>query len=202
MKKFLEKYSIPIFILASVELIVILALIIINFCGKTSWDWGSFLGGIVGGVSTLIAVMMTIHQTREIQNEGKDSKILESALVIYYDFRFALIEIKNFYEKKQTTLSNIYIDQNWIHTMPQIAGKLKPEELQLAYNLYGALSDLLKAVDGKKILIWDDVKQYVSDIYTESGNSLILKKNIEKLITGMESILKEYGYKIESSFSL
>ena len=62
--------------------------------------YGSYLGGLLGGIATLIAVVKTIKSNKEEQDQKdelkKQKETQESALIIYYDFKFALHNIKVF----------------------------------------------------------------------------------------------------------
>ena len=62
--------------------------------------YGSYLGGLLGGIATLIAVVKTIKSNKEEQDQKdelkKQKETQESALIIYYDFEFALDNIIDF----------------------------------------------------------------------------------------------------------
>ena len=62
--------------------------------------YGSYLGGLLGGIATLIAVVKTIKSNKEEQNQKdeleKQKETQESALIIYNDFDFALDNIIDF----------------------------------------------------------------------------------------------------------
>lgn len=65
-------YILPtIFVILS-PLLIYFLIIENNFPSKASNDaWTSFWGSYLGGISTLIAVFITVKQTRDIQNENK-----------------------------------------------------------------------------------------------------------------------------------
>ena len=81
---------------------------------KGCWDWdsflGSYVGGLLGGLGTLIAVYITTSQTRDVQNENMQQHktdieaetkkiITENALIIYYDLLFAFKDLAEFVKK-------------------------------------------------------------------------------------------------------
>ena len=93
-------------------LVIILAPVIVNYWFSnngipekaTNDGWasffGSFLGGVVGGGATLVGVILTIEQNNKEQklSELRKSKAIvqHSATIIYYDFKFAFDNIKDF----------------------------------------------------------------------------------------------------------
>lgn len=64
------------------------------------WFFGSYLGGIFGGVATLLAVVYTIKSNKKEQERKekieRQKTIQKSAVIVYYDFQFALDEIVQF----------------------------------------------------------------------------------------------------------
>ena len=69
---------------------------------EVSWlgFFGSYLGGVLGGAATLIAVVYTIQKNKEEQiarevNEKENIK-KKSALIVFYDFHFAFENINSF----------------------------------------------------------------------------------------------------------
>lgn len=82
-KEFYKRYKNKIIIAILIVLILVAPFIIQygvinnNFISKATNDgwalfWGSYLGGLFGGIGTLIALYITVKQTREIQDENKD----------------------------------------------------------------------------------------------------------------------------------
>jgi hypothetical protein len=69
----------------------------IVFRGPYESGWlsffGSYLGGLLGGVATLLAVVRTIDSNKDEQiireENAKRKSIQKSALIVYYDFKFA-----------------------------------------------------------------------------------------------------------------
>ena len=62
--------------------------------------FGSYLGGLLGGFATLIAVVKTIQSNKEEQKQKQEDEIQKetqkAAFIVYYDFEFALNNIKEF----------------------------------------------------------------------------------------------------------
>ena len=92
--------------------------------------FGSYLGGLLGGVATLIAVVKTIQSNKEEfqrnreelaqkERQEKQSAIKENALIIYLDFKYAFENIKEFllefwklHEQKHIDIKKPYDDLN------------------------------------------------------------------------------------------
>ncbi len=62
--------------------------------------WGSYLGGVFGGIATLVAVVVTINNNKEEldrkEEKEKFQAIRKSAVIVYYDFQFAFNDIIEF----------------------------------------------------------------------------------------------------------
>lgn len=211
--------------IATLLIICIVAYII--WC-KSSWDWGSFVGGTIGGVGTLIAVYITTTQTRDMQeaNQKKQEQntkkenyriLFENTLIVYYDLKFALEDLYKFTYavfnlNDETHISSIYegqfqntyFDKAWIQTVPKISTTLSPDELETVYNLYGKISTLLRcAMDSRDIKI--DEKTFIENIilefYNKAQNQLKLKENVQNLINTLENNLLKYGkYDVKNTF--
>lgn len=120
--------------------------------GEWSGFLGSYIGGVAGGVGTLIAVYKSTSQVKRYEEKRENDEITENALVIYYDMKFAFCEIN----KKLSIvngqlgisdekLENVFIDENWIHTVAKIAPSLEPNSpnsIEQLYNLYGHINEL------------------------------------------------------------
>lgn len=147
--------------------VIFIAIVAYSVFCHTSWDWGSFFGGAIGGIGTLIAVCITTYQTRNIQQENekridneKKQKTYQNLLIIYYDLRFALLGIFDFADEffssstcapniDKNLLANIYLDKEWIHTVANVSEKLSSEQIGQVYNSYGKILDLLDYVNNK-----------------------------------------------------
>lgn len=217
-------------ILLLMLLILLLLFILIPYVlwGKSSWDWGSFVGGTIGGIGTIIAVCITTKQTRKIQEENRIEKekyiqeenrriLFENTLIVYYDLKFALedffefaatffndnykISENKFYEGQ---FQNTYFDKDWIHTIPKISNELSQDELQTVYDLYGNISTLLKhATDAKDVMTNEKVfiENVILKFYNQSQNALELKKEVRDLMNTLKKNLDEYGeYRVVNIF--
>lgn len=120
-----------------------------GFLSKAQPDgWAGFFGSYLGGVATLIAVIVTIlYNFNEIKRksiEEKEERIKKSALIIYFDFKFILENIYTFldelrdnkvgtdvldpcdnydfekYKEKRVVLDQFYFDSNWIRTVADL----------------------------------------------------------------------------------
>ncbi len=196
--------------------------------GKSSWDWGSFIGGTTGGIGTIIAVCITVNQTRKIQEENRleneeriqeeNNRVLfENTLIVYYDLKFALEDLykfsntffnmddgkraNGFYEGQ---FQNTYFDKDWIHTIPKIANLLSPEALCTVYDLYGNISTMLRHSNMAKYNTDDElmfIKSVIFKFYNSSQNLLMLKKEVGELMDILKSNLHKYGkYSVENNF--
>lgn len=103
-------------------------------------EWSGFLGSYIGGIATLLAVVLTIsynnYERQEMENSTKSEELKRCALIVYYDFRFAFDEMKKLYrhyidmkdsypESSDRDILNIgreqitqvYLDSNWIQNV-------------------------------------------------------------------------------------
>ncbi|HBF0594026.1 TPA: hypothetical protein KNN84_001984 [Clostridioides difficile] len=112
-----------------------------RFVGNTSSEWlsfyGSYLGGILGGIATLMAVVITTNQTRIIQEENKEetreiqkeNKNIQNKLI-------ELNENKLLYDLR-TIVQDVYIEDNF-----KLEGHRKAMNIDILYlnksyeNLY------------------------------------------------------------------
>lgn len=134
-------------------------------------------GAILG---TFLAVAGTLWTQRKIDQAADKKQIKECALVIYYDFEFALKDMTSLmqsYLYSQRTVSNvlldysefvkrqkryrIYIDDDWIHNVARVSHELSSNEIQRIYKLYGDLCTIKNAFSAYPEGIPEDVAKTV-----------------------------------------
>lgn len=187
MKKYCERYKITrvkvfvvviciiVFFVVAVGVPYWLNIYIINndAYSKSSADgwasfFGSFLGGVIGGGATLIAVLATIsHNNRELDRQDKktqDEKVRKSATIVYYDFRFAFDDIIAFREAfpKYTGtgfeindgitvkyFGQFYFNADWIKTVAElvVCKNFSYEDIKYIYEIYGNLFTIKKLIE-------------------------------------------------------
>lgn len=115
------------------------------------------LGAILG---TFLAITGALWTQRKIDEAQDKKELRESALIVYYDFKFAfsdIIRFMNCYSTRQQKVCNtledfeqfkkikeishmyIYIDDNWIHNVAKLSCSLSSNEIQQIYKMYGDL---------------------------------------------------------------
>lgn len=174
-----------------------------RFIGHYDTNWfsffGSYLGGVFGGIATLIAVLYTIksnvtEQDRKEENE-KQKEIKKSALIVYYDFKFAFNNIADFlnlfsrkcaseghkyptkylynkedielYKKCTIELNQFYLDDNWIHTVANLHDPALFGEgtIKKIYEIYGHLSNINKSIERPDDDIIRNAFESMTDIF-------------------------------------
>ena len=165
--------------------------------GVNSDGWagflGSYWGGILGGVATLIAVIVTIKNgqkeaDRETLKE-REAKIKKSTIIVYYDFHFALKNIRDFitkYAKKtkqeegkievrgaqdagvfidcKEVLDQFYFDSNWIDTVAVLmdSSEFGPERIKYLYEAYGNLMTINNFLSSDRPVINRELSEKVT----------------------------------------
>lgn len=143
--------------------------------------FGSYLGGLLGGIATLLAVVETIHSNKEELSRKeeieKQKEIQKSALIVYYDFRFAFDNIINFikcykseygtegiirsfvdnsvnidiYAKYINRFDQFYFDSDWIKTVAVLSVSSEfnddGKSIKSIYEIYGNLMTVKKSVE-------------------------------------------------------
>lgn len=162
--------------------IVIEKLIIANSypSGASNDGWasffGSYLGGVFGGIATLMAVLITIRNGKKEKEEEiareKEELIRKSALIVYYDFEFAFENIQKFmiplWKKRKTKwinklekedmdaffearrcLDQFYFNDDWIKTVANLYDSplLERNDIKKIYEIYGHLMTIRKCID-------------------------------------------------------
>ena len=162
--------------------IVIEKLIIANSypSGASNDGWtsffGSYLGGVFGGIATLMAVLITVRNGKKEREEEiareKEELIRKSALIVYYDFEFAFENIQKFmiplWKKRKTKcinklekedmdaffearrcLDQFYFNDDWIKTVANLYDSplLERNDIKKIYEIYGHLMTIKKCID-------------------------------------------------------
>ncbi len=144
------------------------------------------LGAILG---TFLAVTGALWTQRKIDEVQDKKELRESALIVYYDFKFAFNDIIRFmmrYLSRQKTICNtlnnleefkvqkekthiyIYIDDNWIQNVAKLSYTLSSNEIQMIYKLYGDLSTIRRAFNSSiNEMNEDDAQSAYSVMYKD-----------------------------------
>lgn len=171
-------------------------------------------GAILG---TFLAVAGTLWTQRKIDEASDKKEIKECALIVYYDFEFALkdlVAIMQLYTYSQRTISNvlldyeefkkrqkrcrIYIDDDWIHNVARLSHVLASNEIQQIYTLYGDLCTIKTVFNSSADEISEDgakraysVIFHLCSIERELGHSMPADVKIKKDIVLLMERIKE-----------
>lgn len=149
MKKMLNRYIVyiivAILIIMGLPFFIQFSVIDNNWLSKASNDgwasfFGSYLGGVIGGIGTLIAMLVTTRETRRIQEENK--------------------EMQN--ENKELQVKNTELTQQSLEITQAMAERDKNREIEnvkenaliVYYDLYLGLNDV------KKLYVSRCIKDY------------------------------------------
>lgn len=170
-----------------------------DFPSKASNDgwasfFGSYLGGVFGGIATLVAVILTIHFNQKEQerrsNEEKRERIRKSVIIIYNDFEFSFNNIRDFLffywknknnrcitnkleeEDKETFLLNrkrlnqFYFDNNWICTVAELndSCQFTSDDIKRIYEVYGHLMTINKILNSDDYYICQSAYKAMNSI--------------------------------------
>lgn len=120
-------------------------------------DWynilASFVGGAIGGITTLIALYVSTNETRKIQtsaieleNKREKDRIKENALIVYYDLSLGLKDIKKLFLTKaiygfsDMEPKRMYFNRDWIQNTAIISNDIRINGMvNDIYTLYGDL---------------------------------------------------------------
>lgn len=162
-----------ILIVAPISVIIFVIYICHSQADISAWSsfWGSYLGGLFGGIATLFGVVSTIknseRETARKENKERSDEIRRSAIIVYYDFDFALGNINSFlneyksankkitsaeelnvdaFNRCKSNLDQFYFDSEWIKTVASLleSEHLNPEVIKNIYALYGNLMTINK----------------------------------------------------------
>ncbi len=188
------------------SLIVLAIIVQVLFCiviGSNSFDLGSYYGGVIGGIATLLALVLTIQHNRkeqEVKEEKEKEKIVQkSAIIVFYDFKFAFDDISAFlvdllkkYPQKEfeensfnatafleyiDRLTQFYFDKKWIKTVAELNGRIDSheEDIGIIYEIYGHLMTINKSL--------------------QIDNNPLTKKDEKICSNAFESMKKLFSYK-------
>lgn len=167
-----------------------------NFSSKASADaWisslGSYFGGILGGVCTLVGVVYTINKSKEEteREKAEQRKTIhrKSALLVYYDFAFAFENIneylKNYTDedlKEVPSITDFYITSHAVVVGPKYKFFSKNincfTQLYLQENWISAVAELSDANYDTMSQISNDDLHTLYQIY---GNLSTIKKWVD-----------------------
>lgn len=158
--------------------IVIEKLIIANSypSGASNDGWtsffGSYLGGVFGGIATLMAVLITVRNGKKEREEEiareKEELIRKSALIVYYAFENIQKFMIPLWKKRKTKcinklekedmdaffearrcLDQFYFNDDWIKTVANLYDSplLERNDIKKIYEIYGHLMTIKKCID-------------------------------------------------------
>ena len=119
-----------------------------------SFDLGNYYDGVIGGIATLLALVLTIQHNKKEQEkkeeQEKEKIVQKSAIVVFYDFKFAFDDITTFLndllskhfedEFKENSfnaaafweyidrLTQFYFDKKWIKTVAELNDRIDSHE--------------------------------------------------------------------------
>jgi hypothetical protein len=173
-----------------------------------SFDLGSYYGGVIGGIATLLALLLTIQHNKKEQEEKEEKEkekiVQKSAIIVFYDFKFAFDDITIFLthllDKKSThkpflkdnslnttaylehidCLTQFYFDKKWIKTVAELNGRIDSheEDIGIIYEIYGHLMTINKSLQIDKKTLTKKEKKICSNAF-ESMNTLFSYKKCE-----------------------
>lgn len=164
-------------------------------------------GAILG---TFLAVTGALWTQRKIDERTDEKELIECALIIYYDFTFALddlITLMQLYTDTQQTISNvlldydefikrqgkcrIYIDKDWIHNVAKLSHALPSSYIQNIYKLYGDLSTIKNVFNSSaEVISEDDAKMVYSMIFQGMCNfEAVLRYPLQAKVSLKEDIV-------------
>lgn len=165
-------------------------------------------GAILG---TFLAVTGTLWAQKKIDEVADKKEIKESALIVYYDFKFAFDDLATFmvsYLKSQRKIINtindlekykefkkkyrIYTDNAWIHNVAKLSPILSNDEIEIIYKLYGDLSTIKKVFNTPINEMSEDEEQsaYFIMFYNLFNIKAKLKRPMRIDVTLKDNIIK------------
>lgn len=159
--------------------------------GQWSGFLGSYAGGIISGIATLLAVVISLNISRKVQT---DSELRENSLIVYYDLVLGLNDLKKLYiNSKNRNFVNIpsrmFFSNEWIKNVAKISEDIKNVKIDMIYKLYGDLEIVSKYVlekseaDLYQLQEVYDYEKYIKIIDKVSRNVFndnILSSNMEE----------------------
>ena len=174
-------------------------------------------GAILG---TFLAVAGTLWTQRKIDEVAEKKELKESALIVYYDFKFAFNDITTFMDsylfsqrkitnviddfekyKKLKKKYRIYIDDNWIHNVAKLSPALSSDEIQMIYKLYGELNTIKKVFNTPVNEVSEDEEKSaysimfhaICNIEAEMKHPIRIEVTLKDNIKNIMERLKEVG---------
>lgn len=154
-------------------------------------DYKSSYTEIIGAIlGTFLAVTGTLWTQRKIDEGMEQKEIQKKALIVYYDFYFALNDLIDFMKsylscKKSKTVNviddwdtykkfkkkyRIYIDSDWIHNVAELSSQLENDEIQMIYKIYGDLHTIERSFNNSESLLEENDKLTYNIIFREICN--------------------------------
>lgn len=156
----------------------------------------SYIGAMGGLIGTFLAVSAALWTQRRIDEKEEKSRIREKALIIYYDFQFALYDIWNCIREfspnvlilgmdlKDDQISNfivitktleIRVYNEWITNIASISKYFTDDEVKKMYEIYGDLIKieriLKKPIEIVETLEWNNLYKlmtaYTQELFDE-----------------------------------
>ncbi|KPI53114.1 hypothetical protein KW94_08370 [Clostridioides difficile] len=155
---------------------------IFNFNESNGWlgFWGSYLGGILGGLATLMAVVITTNQTRVIQEENKKEN-----QNIHFQNGYAIMDIQR---RSESLTREIQNENNKL----QFKNEKKDFTNGIAENMAKYITDISRFFSSKyAIYTNEDIKNNYSNTSKKNINKLEKDIDMDKyLSTEMYFLLK------------
>ena len=225
-------------ILGILFFVLIVIPVVINLCvinngcySKASEDgwasfFGSYLGGVIGGGATLIAVLVTISYNRQEMDrrdkKERDNQIRKSAIIVYYDFKFAfdnIIRFLNAYEDKKMRsdssynmvdfideeftrkyLDQLYFYKDWIENVAELieCKSFSYNDIKSLYENYGLLLTTKKLVEDNDGKVRYEAVEKMKNFLVKSSRKEESEKQTKYIITyDLKKEVKELMNKLD-----
>lgn len=155
------------------------------------------LGALLG---TFLAISGALWTQRRDEIKREKQKIKETAVIIYYDFKFAFDDLFKFenayacispgieneyddvkYFIKYKRNINIYLDSNWISNVAKLCNILSADEIKQIYKIYGDLETIKSIFNQKDEDIDIRMAHKVYNLIQSDLCKLIVEPRIETL---------------------
>lgn len=124
---------------------------------------GSFLESVGGMLGTFLAIVGALWTQHHFEQEQERKAEIETATIIFYDFKFAFREVhqklnkcrnsdpaqENFDEKKirdHFINYQILIDNKWIRNVSRLSNNFNTSDIEEIYYVYGLISSINQAI--------------------------------------------------------
>lgn len=195
MKQFIKKEPLFFSVIVIIFIFIIIPIILrISFIEKVIC-WGlsglkyqeyknSYITTIGSMLGSFLAISGAVWTQRRIDETNEIREAKKSALIVYYDFRFAfdnlvyipkMVWYKQYKEQKFNSKSTseffleyskniyLYIDDDWKNSVAKLSKILSQDEIKIIYDTYGKLCNVRKILD-KQI----EDKSQIARIYNSS----------------------------------